>query len=46
MIQQHHDDPAQNYSKISKTIELFLRNYYFPGIKKKIEYYIDKYSDY
>ena len=27
-------------------MELLSRNYYFPGIKKKIEHYISKYSDY
>ena len=46
MIQRHHDDPAQNYPGISKTTELFSRNYYFPEIRKKIERYISKYSDY
>ena len=45
MIQRYHDDPAQDYPGISKTTELFSRNYYFPGIKKEIKRYINKYSD-
>ena len=45
MIQRYHDDPAQGYLGISKIIELFLRNYYFPGIRKEIERYISKCSD-
>ena len=46
MIQRHHNDPAQGYPGVSKIIELFSRNYYFSGIKKEIECYINKYSDY
>ena len=46
MIQQYHDNSAQDYSEILKIMELFSRNYYFPKIKKEIECYINKYLDY
>ena len=46
MIQQYYDDPAQGHPGISKITELFLQNYYFSGIRKEIEYYINKYSKY
>ena len=45
MICQHHNDSAQRYPRISKTVELFSRNYYFPGIRKEVEYYISKCQD-
>ena len=45
MVRQHHDDPAQRYLRILKTVELLSQNYYFPGIRKKVEHYINKYQN-
>ena len=35
----------QRHPGISKTVELFSRNYYFPGMRKEVERYISKCPD-
>ena len=45
MIQRYHDDPGQRHPEIIKTVEMISRNYYFPGIRKKVEYYINRYQN-
>ena len=42
MIRQHHNNPAQRHLRVSKTVKLLSQNYYFLGIRKKVEYYISK----
>ena len=36
MVRQHHNNSAQEYPRISKTVELLSWNYYFSEIKKKV----------
>ena len=37
IVQRHHNDLEQGYLGIAKTVELLSQNYYFSGIKKKVE---------
>ena len=46
IIHQYHNDSAQRHPGILKTVELLSRNYYFPGIRKKVEQYINKCQNY
>ena len=45
MVCQYHNNPAQRHPRISKMVELLSQNYYFPGMRKEVKYYIDKYQD-
>ena len=40
LVQRHHDDPAAGHSGRSKTIELMLREYYWPGLYKYVSRYV------
>ena len=40
LMQMHHDDPLAGHYDVAKTIELLLRNYYFPDIHTYIKKYI------
>ena len=46
MIQRHHNNPAQRHPGITKTIEIISPNYYFLGIRKKVECYISECQNY
>ena len=41
IIQLHHDIPAAGYRKRQKTMELVTRNYWWPGVTKDVERYVD-----
>ena len=40
LMQMHHDDPLAGHYGVAKTIELLLRNYYFPGIHAYVKKYV------
>ena len=42
IICQYHNDSAQRYLGILKTVELLSQNYYFPRMRKEVEHYISK----
>ena len=39
-MQMHHDDPLAGHYDVAKTIELLLRNYYFPDIHMYVKKYV------
>ena len=39
-MQMHHDDPLAGHYGVAKTIELLLRNYYFPKIHSYVKKYV------
>jgi len=41
VIQLHHDTLVGGYGRRWKTTELVTRNYWWPGIMKEVEKYID-----
>jgi len=40
LMQMHHDDPLAGHFSAAKTVELLLRNYYFPGIQTYVRKYV------
>jgi len=40
LMQTHHDDPLAGHYGTAKTLELLLRNYYFPGIHAYVKKYV------
>ena len=44
MIQLHHDILVAGYRRKWKTMELVIRNYWWPGIIKDVEKYIEEYD--
>jgi len=40
LMKMHHDDPLAGHYGIGKTLELLLRNYYFPGIHSYVKKYV------
>jgi len=44
IIQLHHDTPVGGHGGRWKMMELIGRNYWWPGITKEIERYVDRYS--
>ena len=40
LMQTHHDDPMAGHYGVAKTLELLLRNYYFPGIHAYVKKYV------
>ena len=40
LMQMHHDDPLAGHYGEAKTLELLLRNYYFPGITSYVKKYV------
>jgi len=41
IIQLHHDTPVEGYRGRWKMTELVTRNYWWPGVTKKVERYVD-----
>jgi hypothetical protein len=40
LMQMHHDDPLVGHCGVTKTLELLLRNYYFPDIDAYVKKYV------
>src|SRR5215471_4800150 len=40
LMQTHHDDPLAGHYGVAKTLELLMRNYYFPKMHKYVKKYI------
>ena len=41
IIQLYHNIPITRYGKQWKTVELVTRNYWWPGVTKKIKQYVE-----
>jgi len=41
IIQLHHDTPVGEHGRRWKMAELIIRNYWWPGVMKKVERYVD-----
>jgi len=42
IIQLHHNTPVGEYRGRWKTVELVARNYWWPGVTKEVERYVDR----
>jgi len=41
VLKEHHDAPMAGHPGIGKTIELLMRNYWFPGINSYVKDYVN-----
>jgi len=42
IIRLHHDTPVRGHGGRRKTMELVTRNYWWPGVTKEVERYVDR----
>ena len=44
VIQLHHDVPAAEHGERWKTVELVMRNYWWPGVTRDVRKYVEGYD--
>jgi len=46
IVRLHHDTPVEGHGEQWKTVELVTRNFWWPGVIKKVKQYVEGYDSY